>query len=290
MRERAPIINRRTMLVASGAGFAGLAFGRPALSSAAVQCEAADGQIDDPVLSVRRGFAHRHLGHEARRARRLSRRVPPAPTSAPGFGSASICRCWRGRPTIWRVVNSVGATVNTNDHHAGYYYNLTGHVPDPTLLAAGQQPHAFPDDWPFMGSRGRVRAAAAPDLPNAITLPHKPSKAPYTRPGQFAARLGIEHDPLYVHGSLEKPLEFQAPGPDPGGDVDAGTPGDRRRACWRARRCAPRPRRRSPGTHWQRQQERAFTLLARRSTTAAFDVAASRRAVRERVRRRRSTA
>ena len=48
-------------------------------------------------------------------------------------------------------------------------------------------------------------------LPNAITLPHKPSKLPYIRPGQFAARLGVEYDPLYVHGSREKPLEFRVP-------------------------------------------------------------------------------
>jgi hypothetical protein len=29
------------------------------------------------------------------------------------------------------LVNSVGTTVNTNDHHAGYYYNLTGTCPMP---------------------------------------------------------------------------------------------------------------------------------------------------------------
>jgi hypothetical protein len=109
------------------------------------------------------------------------------------------------------LVNSIGATVNTNDHHAGYYYNLTGHVPDPTFLSQGNNRTPYPDDWPYMGSVVSSRRPAHPELPNAITLPHKPSKAPYTRPGQFAARLGLEHDPLYVHGSVEEPLKFQAP-------------------------------------------------------------------------------
>ena len=29
-----------------------------------------------------------------------------------------------------------------------------------------------------------------------ITLPHKPSKLPFTRPGQFAGRIGMEFDPF----------------------------------------------------------------------------------------------
>jgi hypothetical protein len=60
----------------------------------------------------------------------------------------------------------------------------------------------MPDDWPFIGSVVASNRPRNGDLPNAITLPHKPSKAPYTRPGQFAARIGIEHDPLYLQGSL----------------------------------------------------------------------------------------
>ena len=50
-----------------------------------------------------------------------------------------------------------------------------------------------------------------------------PSRLPYTRPGQFAARLGIEHDPLYVLGSLEEPLKFEAPALVLAGDVNTGS-------------------------------------------------------------------
>ena len=40
------------------------------------------------------------------------------------------------------------------------------------------------------------------DIP--VTLPKMPGHPNYTRPGQFAAQLGVEHDPLYVYGSREK--------------------------------------------------------------------------------------
>ena len=126
------------------------------------------------------------------------------------------------------VVNSVGATVNTNDHHAGYYYNLTGHVPDQSFRTLANNRTPRPDDWPYMGCVVASRRPPHPHLPNAITLPHRPSKAPYTRPGQFAARLGIEHDPLYVHGDIGQPLRFQAPALMLGGEITAQRLQDRR--------------------------------------------------------------
>src|SRR5690606_21823361 len=112
-----------------------------------------------------------------------------------------------------------------------------------------------------------------PDLPNAITLPHKPSQAPYTRPGQFAARLGIEHEPLYVHGEVEEPLRFQSPALTLGGDVTADRMLDRRGllgALDGARRdldAAARVR------TWTEIQRRAWGLLSSSRTTSAFDVA-----------------
>ena len=109
------------------------------------------------------------------------------------------------------VVHSVGGTVNTNDHHAGYYYNLTGHIPDDTFKTQGNDRRPYADDWPFMGSVVSSRANHPTTLPGAITLPHMPSRKPYTRPGQFAAKLGVEFDPLYVNGSVDQPLLFQAP-------------------------------------------------------------------------------
>ena len=55
--------------------------------------------------------------------------------------------------------------------------------------------------------------------PQTITLPHKEGAPEYTRPGQFAARLGLEYDPVFVDGSREKPLEFSVPALKLEGDV-----------------------------------------------------------------------
>src|SRR5947199_7880609 len=69
---------------------------------------------------------------------------------------------------------------------------------------------------------------AHPHLPQAITLPHKEGAPEYTRPGQFAARLGIEYDPLFVDGTREHPLDFTVPALSLGGDVAADRLLDRR--------------------------------------------------------------
>ena len=180
------------------------------------------------------------------------------------------------------LLNSVGAKVNTNDHHAGYYYNLTGHIPDATFLSLGNNRTPMPDDWPFMGSVVASRRPRHEYLPNAITLPHKPSKAPYTRPGQFAARLGVEQDPLYLQGSLEEPLKFHAPALE----LLAGTDTNRidvRRDLLTAVDGTRRDFEEvaQAGT-WTRQQQRAFSLLMSSQTNAAFDVAQESESVRQR--------
>src|SRR4029079_13242016 len=50
------------------------------------------------------------------------------------------------------IVRSVGGKVNTNDHHAGYYYNLTGHQADASFLSLGNNRTPMPDDWPYVGT------------------------------------------------------------------------------------------------------------------------------------------
>ena len=105
----------------------------------------------------------------------------PVETTAPGVRLCEHLPMLARQAHHLAVVNSVGATVNTNDHHAGYYYNLTGHVPDPSFKAMGNDRTARPDDWPYLGCVAASRCRP-PRLPGAITLPHRPSKAPYTRP------------------------------------------------------------------------------------------------------------
>ena len=61
----------------------------------------------------------------------------PIATSAPGVRISEHMPLLAQQAHHLTIVNSVGGTVNTNDHHAGYYYNLTGHVPDRTFQTLG---------------------------------------------------------------------------------------------------------------------------------------------------------
>ncbi len=76
----------------------------------------------------------------------------PIATSAPGVMLSEHLPLLARQAHHLALINSVGASVSTNDHHAGYYYNLTGHVPDPTFLQLGNSRTPYPDDWPFMGA------------------------------------------------------------------------------------------------------------------------------------------
>ncbi|MCP4172046.1 MAG: DUF1501 domain-containing protein, partial [Fuerstiella sp.] len=180
------------------------------------------------------------------------------------------------------VVNSVGGSVNTNDHHAGYYYNLTGHVPDRTFLTQGNDRKPYADDWPYMGTVVASRRKQHPYLTNAITLPHKEGAPRYTRPGQFSARLGVEYDPLYVHGEPEKPTQFQAPSLTLTGDITAARMTQRQTLV----RSIDAARRQLDGhaniQTWQQQQERALSLLTSSRTAEAFDLSKEPENVRER--------
>ena len=170
----------------------------------------------------------------------------------------------------------------TGDHHAGYYYNLTGRTPDLTFRTQGNDRRPYPDDWPFMGSVVGSQRPTHQSLPQVVTLPHKPSKAPYTRPGQFAARLGVEHDPFYLHGDPKQPLQFAAPSLVLDGSITRSRMTDRRsllttlddtRRNWDEQRSV---------TNHMRQQQKAFDLLTSASATGAFDLKDEPLPIRER--------
>jgi len=180
------------------------------------------------------------------------------------------------------IVRSVGNSVSTNDHHAGYYYQLTGHVPDPTFLSLGNDRRPYADDWPFFGSVIASRRTPHPQLPNAITLPHKPSELPYTRPGQFAAKLGIEHDPFYINGSLDEPLKFQAPSLKLEGDITPARIQDRQSLLQSLDTARRNFDKYSDPRSWRQHQKRTLDLLMSSQTIEAFDVASESEATRER--------
>ncbi len=179
------------------------------------------------------------------------------------------------------IVRSVGATVSTNDHHAGYYYHLTGHVPDPTFLSLGNDRRPYADDWPFMGTVVGQRRSNQNELPNVITLPHKPSKAPYTRPGQFAAKLGVEYDPVYVDASIDKPLEFRAPSLSLHGATSPSELQSRQQMLGRINQARRDLDRVAAQSNWKKQQDRSMQLLLSAKTTQAFDLASEPESVRQ---------
>ncbi len=206
----------------------------------------------------------------------------PIATSASGIQISEHLPATAKQMHHLAIVRSVSGSVNTNDHHAGYYYQLTGHVPDSTFLSQGNDRRPYPEDWPFMGSVVGSRRSLHPSLPNALTLPHKPSKAPYTRPGQFAARMGPAYDPLYIQGNQDLPLQFQAPSLTLYGDVTA----DHLQSRLHLLEKLDQARKEFEGglapKSWKLHQERTSQLLTASSTMAAFDVASEPEALRDR--------
>jgi uncharacterized protein (DUF1501 family) len=276
--------SRRTFLTASALGLAGMHFGRPARAATAAAAAASGGKAKSTILFFLCGGSSHIDTFDLKPNAPVEYRGPyrEIATSTPEIRLCEHLPLLAKQAHHLALVRSVCGTVNTNDHHAGYYHNLTGHVPDVTFLSLGNNRTPYPDDWPFMGTVVASRRPAHPYLSNAITLPHKPSEAPYTRPGQFAARLGVEHDPLYLQGSLKEPLKFHAPALE----LQSGMNGARLTAR-RELLAAVDDARRTIDAHaaaevWGKQQQRAFSLLASAKMTEAFDVASEPVHIRER--------
>ena len=274
--------NRRTFLVASALGTAGMQFGTPRAASGNTAGES--GTAKSTILFFLCGGASHIDTWDMKPKAPVEYRGPfqPIDTSAPGVQICEHLPLLAQQVHHVAFVNSVGGTVNTNDHHAGYYYNLTGHVPDQSFRTLGNNRTPFPDDWPYMGTVVGAKRPKHDSLPNAITLPHKPSRAPYTRPGQFAARLGVEYNPLYLQGSHEEPLKFHAPSLQLQQGIDAGRLTARRELLGTIDDARREIDEAAKTRTWSRQQERAFSLLASTNTAKAFDVSEEPAALRKR--------
>ncbi len=286
--RRGSVHERRAFLIASATGVTGLSFGTPKLLQAAPIEFASRKTGVDKAKSVILFFLCGGSSHidmwDLKPEAPSEYRGPfqPIATSASGISICEHLPLTAKQMHHLALVRSVSGSVNTNDHHAGYYYQLTGHVPDPTFLSQGNDRRPYADDWPFMGSVVGSRRPLNPNLPNVMTLPHKPSKAPYTRPGQFSARLGAEFEPLYVQGSLEEPLKFLAPSLALGGDVTQAQLQSRQQlfAALDAARRDFDPE--SSIRTWKQHQHRTMDLMMSSKTTTAFDVASEPESVRTR--------
>ncbi len=207
----------------------------------------------------------------------------PAATSAPAIQLCEHLPHLAKQAHHLAVVRSLGDHGRgTGDHHAGYYYGLTGHAPDRTFHQLLNARTPYPTDWPSLASVVALKRPPHPHLPSAVTLPQKEDAPEYTRPGQFAARLGIEYDPVFVDGFRDRPLDFSVPALSLRGDIPAERLTDRR-TLLNAIDAAQRLTEGSAASRdYGKHQRKAFTLLASRQTKAAFDLRAEPEKVRER--------
>ncbi|MBL6763471.1 MAG: DUF1501 domain-containing protein [Verrucomicrobiae bacterium] len=278
-------MNRRAFLRASTIGLGGLRFGSSVMASPATGIALPTKRARSTILFFLCGGASHIDMWDLKPDAPREYRGPfnPIRTSAPGvyISEHLPMTAKQGRHlAIVRSVTDFGLA--TGDHHAGYYYNLTGNVPDLTFRTEGNNRRPYPTDAPHMACVVGQRLPRHPRLPQVITLPYKPSRAPYTRPGQFAGRLGLEHDPFYLYGTHEEPLNFTAPSLTLSEDVGRARLAERKElleAVNTARRMAET----DPVIgNYTTQQQKAFELLANASTADAFDLRKEPRRVRER--------
>ncbi|MFO0815718.1 MAG: DUF1501 domain-containing protein [Gemmatales bacterium] len=204
----------------------------------------------------------------------------PVRTSAAGIELCEHLPLMAKQAHHLAIIRSLGHEgKGTGDHHAGYYYNLTGHEPDPTFRQQGNNRKPMQTDWPFMGSVIAFKKPSQTDLPPLIALPQKPGFPEYTRPGQFAARLGFEYDPFYLLGKQDKPSEFIAPTLSLSGGISGERLLDRKLLL---HAIDDQARQYDGTTRYSEMQRKAFELLTVSRTKNAFDLTEESAATRER--------
>ncbi|MBI2803888.1 MAG: DUF1501 domain-containing protein [Planctomycetes bacterium] len=275
-------VDRRTFLVAGGLGFFGLNLATSAAYGDAPR--APRGTAKSTIMIWLSGGAS-HIDTWDMKPNAVAEYRGPfraMPTSAPGISLCEHLPHLARQAHHLAIVRSLGDHGRgTGDHHAGYYYNLTGHAPDRTFHQLLNARTPYPSDWPSMASVVALKKPPHRFLPNAITLPHKEGAPEYTRPGQFSARLGIAYEPVFVDGTRERPLDFTVPALSLRGDVSS----DQflaRRELLQTLDGARRQAQNEAIRDFTINQRRAFTLLASRRTQAAFDLRREPQAIRER--------
>ncbi|HYF37144.1 MAG TPA: DUF1501 domain-containing protein, partial [Prosthecobacter sp.] len=178
-----PALNRRQFLSASTLGLAGLRFGPGVQASpglAGAQLKLAKPAKSTVLFFLCGGASHIDMWDMKPEAPMEYRgEFKPIRTTAPDIRLCEHLPLLAKQAHRFALVHGVtDGGQATGDHHAGYYYNLTGHIPDATFKQQGNDRRPYPDDWPFMGSVVGSRRPLHPSLPQVMTLPHKPSKLP----------------------------------------------------------------------------------------------------------------
>ncbi|MCH8923968.1 MAG: DUF1501 domain-containing protein [Planctomycetes bacterium] len=276
-------VSRRTLLVAGGLGFCGWHI--PTSIAAQQTNPAANSARARSTILIWLSGGSSHIDMwdlKPEAPAEVRGEFKPAPTSAHGVFLSEHLPLTAKQAHHLAIVRSLGHyRRGTGDHHAGYYYNLTGHAPDKSFpqLLNDRKPRS--DDAPFIGSVVGRKSPPHPYLPQAITLPQMPGAPTYTRPGQFAASLGVEHDPLYVYGSNDKPLEFTVPAFELRGDVSAERLATRRALLKTLDAAHRRFDEAAKVATFSRQQEKAFSLLGSNKAKEAFDLSKEKPSLRE---------
>ena len=276
---------RRTFLVAGGLGFCGLHLADLLAAQTPATVANAASKAKSTILIWLSGGASHIDTWDMKPDAPAEFRGPfqPQATSAPGIQLCEHLPQLAKQAHHLAVIRSLGHfRRGTGDHHAGYYYNLTGKAPDPSFPALLNNRKPRPTDWPFIGSVVGYKMPAHPYLPQSIALPLKPGAPDYTRPGQFAARLGAEHDSLYLMGDVDDPLHFAAPEFALQGDVSVNRLTSRRDLLRTLNTAEREFDRSAPVSALSRQQQQAFSLLSGSQTKRAFDVSHESRESRQR--------
>ncbi len=277
--------SRRRFLAASGTGLLGLPGNfavRPALSAEA-ESSGASGTAKATIMIVLAGGAS-HLDTwdmKPEAPAEIRGEFQPIETSAPGVRLCEHLPMTARHAHRLAVINSVDGTDPTNSH-LGYYYHLTGHKLDPRTIIVPAERRQQRDDWPFIGSVVSAKLPQRGALPNAISYPWSPDGPADLRAGQFAGRLGIEHDPLCLLGKVEEPLKFQAPSLVLKGGLSARSLLHRRSLLAELDQSLRKLEQHRETRIWQRHQDRAFSLLSSAATTSAFDLTREPEELRER--------
>ncbi len=278
-----PRLNRRAFLVASSVGIAGLPFGPSASAETVATSASGRPTAKSTILFFLCGGASQIDTWDMKpdAPTEIRGEFQPIATSAPGIRLCEHLPLTARQAHHLAIINSVDGTDPTNSH-LGYYYNLTGHRLDPRTIFVPAERRQQRDDWPFIGSVVAAKLPQRGSLPNAISYPWIPEGAADIRAGQFAGKLGFEHDPLYLEGGLENPLRFQAPALTLDGSMTKEKLLHRRSLMRELDTSRLEMERIQAVQTWRRQQDRALSLLTSAGTAEAFDVSSEPEVIRER--------
>lgn len=276
-------INRREFLVASGFGLAGASCGQTAFAAAFMPetSSASRATAKSTILIwLNGGPSHVDLWDMKPLApREIRGDFQAISTSTPGINLCEHLPHLARQAHHLALVRSLGQHGRgPNDHHPGYYYNLTGHPPGDSFPNSRL---ALPDDWPFVGSVVAHKLPAPPALPSLVWLPAKSGENGIHRPGAIAARLGVQHDPLYVEGKHAAPLDFRSPAMALEGDVTAERLQSRHQLM-KSLSDAERDLERSASVqNYNLHQRKAVSLLTSQGSKTAFNVSLEPESVRQ---------